>query len=65
MICEDACNLGFIPYSETVMSLGDACTAAANGIAVFTVTGIYDLAFLIAAKRTFHGKIAPFPKYYT
>ena len=35
-------------------------TATANAQPILTVPGIYDLAFLIAAKRTFHGKSAPF-----
>ena len=38
-----------------------ALTAAADAQTVFRVAGINDLAVLVAAKRTFHGKSAPFP----
>jgi hypothetical protein len=37
-----------------------ALTAAADAQAVFGVAGIHNFAVLIAAKRTFHGKSAPF-----
>ena len=37
-----------------------ALPTAANAQAIFTVTGIHDLTFLIAAKRTFHGDNTPF-----
>jgi hypothetical protein len=49
--------------SKTALA-GKALTATANAQTVFAVSGIYDLAFLIATKRTSHTNMPPSADYY-